>query len=794
MKTSQQNIFSVIFSLFIMPGCCCAGWQVETIQSPHLFQLMGPRSMAGDSDGYQHIAYGWDHLYYASENADGWVVSTVDASPSTGSRTVLALDSEDHAHIVYFDQLNKRLKYAFQFGEGWYIQTLPSEGDDVSDIFSMTLDKDGAPWICYFDTTSDLLVVLWDNGGGNWESSHVALLTAYFYAASIAVDGYSARIAYASGNPNEYYLQFAYNESGSWNYLTVDPGPATGEYIDMDIDAAHFVHIAYRDETSSQLKYTSFVPGGWPGSIEQVDSAGNTGFFPSICLDENSNPYIGYLNVTANGIKIAHKQGVNWELETVSNNLPSGRYLSMTLDFAGKSSFSHFDVESKDLLFLEQKANQWTTRVIDRSGSVGLFNSMVLNDAGDPVIAYSDQITGGVFLTQFNLADWSVQSVYSSPDIQINPSVTLDSRGKAHLCFQLQSEQKLVYASQTSNGWTYEQVETPGNPGSENAIALDNLNHPHICYLDYSAPEFLYTYFNGNTWQTETVHDGIANQFCLILDDAGLPHITYMAKNQTLWYAHKTEAGWVEEQLDSNNPTGFTSSLALDSLKNPHVVYYDAGSSFLIYMFFDGSDWNTETVAQSWVTERSISMILDRQDIPRIVFGDSQSNEFRYAFRTDTGWQLEIVDYPVRVNQASLGIDALDRLCVSYNDDYSKDLKFARIRPEIWYDLNMPSTWFETGDVFGLNRSVINGSNQLASFDEYVILDVFGSYWFAPAWTEVPDFQLMSVNASDADVEKIFHFEWPEVEGDISGIRFWGGIVAPGTSDLIDYDMAEFGW
>ena len=56
-------------------------WWTEVVDTSRHFSLMTARSLAYDSAGHPHIAYGEDHLYHAWFNSTNWNIETVDPAP-----------------------------------------------------------------------------------------------------------------------------------------------------------------------------------------------------------------------------------------------------------------------------------------------------------------------------------------------------------------------------------------------------------------------------------------------------------------------------------------------------------------------------------------------------------------------------------------------------------------------------------------------------------------------------------------------------------------------------------------
>ncbi|MBN2054985.1 hypothetical protein JW905_08680, partial [bacterium] len=74
--------------------------------------------------------------------------------------------------------------------------------------------------------------------------------------------------------------------------------------------------------------------------------------------------------------------------------------------------------------------------------------------------------------------------------------------------------------------------------------------------------------------------------------------------------------------------------------------------------------------------------------------------------------------------------------------------------------------------------------------DVYIALDVYGSFWFWPGWTQELDFLTWTIDAEDCRTDDILEFTWPDGAGAAEGIMFWTAMFTPGTFDLV----GQIGW
>jgi len=109
-------------------------------------------------------------------------------------------------------------------------------------------------------------------------------------------------------------------------------------------------------------------------------------------------------------------------------------------------------------------------------------------------------------------------------------------------------------------------------------------------------------------------------------------------------------------------------------------------------------------------------------------------------------------------------------------------------------DLILNSDYFRPNDLFELLYSIVNPGPAL-EVELYIILDVYGIYFFYPTWTQDLDNELVDLPAYDSTTETVLSFTWPAGAGSANDIMFWGGMLEPGTVNLVgDIDYVSFGW
>ena len=240
---------------------------------------------------------------------------------------------------------------------------------------------------------------------------------------------------------------------------------------------------------------------------------------------------------------------------------------------------------------------------------------------------------------------------------------------------------------------------------------------------------------SGNAW----------GEGYLALDSLSNPHVIYYSTGDgSLKYAVRTGGLWGIESLGINN-LGYPASLALDSQDTPHICYHDGTDFSLKYAVKSGGTWIVETVDGSYpiVTAGQYnSLALDSQDNPHISYSASvkrsdqpfyYNKDLRYASKKLGSWTIETLDaHPNTTERSYIAVDSQDDIHISYCHNHYSDLKYVhRITgTELLGDTLQLNGSFEAGPDPGATLPIDPGSTDIT--DWLVIrdqIDYMGSYW-----------------------------------------------------------------
>ena len=151
---------------------------------------------------------------------------------------------------------------------------------------------------------------------------------------------------------------------------------------------------------------------------------------------------------------------------------------------------------------------------------------------------------------------------------------------------------------------------------------------------------------------------------------------------------------WTTETVDTEENSGTSLTLALDSKGSPGIAYcrWRSGEEAyeLKFAWRETDGWRTEAVDGEGDVGYQCSLAFDANDKPAIAYLDRTHGRLKFARRGETGWSFQTVDSVPSVFETSLKRDRKGVLFVSYITDEPlvldepHELKLARLVDEEW--------------------------------------------------------------------------------------------------------------
>jgi hypothetical protein len=251
-------------------------------------------------------------------------------------------------------------------------------------------------------------------------------------------------------------------------------------------------------------------------------------------------------------------------------------------------------------------------------GGGGDYNSIALDSLDNPHISYLDDSDPVNYILRHAFFDgrtWH-KEIIDSGDVGWYSSIRVDSLDHIHISYRSDDPSySLKYAFFDGLNWHNSIVESGGYSTS---IAIDGNNRPHISHVTGSN-ELKYVRYDGNNWVSETLSQGLSlsGTTSLALTSTGAAYISFSDSSSPnrLYLATNVSGSWEVNSLAD----GRQSSLALDSLGNPHILFFSEGTQELVYNRFNGFAWITKSYQD--VAVEATSIALDKYDHAHLSFG-----------------------------------------------------------------------------------------------------------------------------------------------------------------------------
>lgn len=690
--TTSTETLAIPVTLTVTPSPFSPTWVKERVIDDKTFDALTQHNLAVDSQGWSHVVYGGDQLYYAWYNGVAWQYETVPTLPGSGWWASLALDEQDRPHVAFHNSTQHSLQYATKTAGTWHIETVEAGDSTVGWGTAVALDSNGYPHIAYNSgTQAALKYARWT--GTDWQREVIVGPEGNIQHLSLALDGsdrphisyYDA--TFPNGGTSGGTVKYVTKNGQAWTVTTASECQGNihgGCPASIAVDSSDRPHISYTQQGNEDdhLVYAYWNGANWlTDTVDTIaDGIGLTSH-ASLSLTSDDRPIIGYVDVVFNGseteseVRVATWDGGNWLTDTVDTipwQVLGTHHVALGLGADGQPHLAYFDIRGQSLYYATLPSGGVPqVMLLDETRRVGLAG-MGLDAAAKPYLLHTD---GSAALTIYESR--SENGVWTDEMIANGrfPSLAMDNSGNPRLAFLTYgtTNTMLQYGAWNGISWVVNTAVTAPylyNP----LLQLSPTGIPHLLY---SGPTGLTrAYLSGNSWLTQTLPiSQQAKKFAL--GDDGAYHLTYYDYDVGLIYGQWL-GGWLTATVAA---TTAVHDLALDNNSVPHMVYHS--SAGIVYGTWSGGSWITETVMSSHAPlgggggQDYLALDFTADDQPVIVLSGMGSG-MQAATKTAGVWQVETVDAAPNVGFTSkLAVDAQSSPVIAYTDNTNGDLKFA---------------------------------------------------------------------------------------------------------------------
>jgi hypothetical protein len=217
------------------------------------------------SFAYYDLYYNYPYLTDYTSLGVGITVQAdylaIDTSSFIGLYTALVIDSQDYAHVAFYDEsspygtgIQPETQYStfdINLSDACFSSTIGDDGIDNS----LAVKSDDTVCIAYQDFVAGDLIYACNTGScGGWSTQTVAATGSVGEFAGLAFNSDDQPyIAYYDATNER--LMMAHDSGAGFTTFVVDESASVGTFADIAIDPSDNVHVSYYDADSQALKY-----------------------------------------------------------------------------------------------------------------------------------------------------------------------------------------------------------------------------------------------------------------------------------------------------------------------------------------------------------------------------------------------------------------------------------------------------------------------------------------------------------------------------------------------------------
>lgn len=203
-------------------------------------------------------------------------------------------------------------------------------------------------------------------------------------------------------------LMYAVLDGGNWLRSRLDSAGDTGDFPSLKFDPNGRAFISYYDRTNGDLKLAwQSSSGSW--STRALETAGNTGAYSSLTFSPAGLPRIAYSDVDGLRLKFAWQNANGtWEIRSIDKTVTAGvRFTSIAMDQANNLPYiAYYDVRKKDLRMAWSEGGAWHSQRVAQVGWQGEFSNLYVDSAGRPNVVYFNRSLGTTNLATLVSGEW----------------------------------------------------------------------------------------------------------------------------------------------------------------------------------------------------------------------------------------------------------------------------------------------------------------------------------------------------------------------------------------------------
>ena len=340
----------------------------------------------------------------AAISAQGWRISTLDAAGDVDAWVDLTLDGDGWPHLCAQNRFYGDLQYRWRDGLGWHFDVVEHLNSPVGG--RIALDPAGQPYVFYGNPVSGLLTLAHRlDAQAGWELEHPMDWEWQSTPAPVEMLAWSVAAHPVSGVPQICYTwrqledpagcRLAWAErvpdglGHPWTVRVISDKAVDqleGAGANLVLPADLNPRVSFFDEGAQDLYLWSAGGPGQSGQLTAVATAGISGRYNALAVDEAGFPHLVYTDESNEVIRYLFGS-----VETIAatGTYTQPRFTDIALDALGRPHVTFYDERSSDLMYAwRDAAGLWRVIEVDHVGPFPSSQALVLDHLNVPCLAY----------------------------------------------------------------------------------------------------------------------------------------------------------------------------------------------------------------------------------------------------------------------------------------------------------------------------------------------------------------------------------------------------------------------
>jgi hypothetical protein len=282
-----------------------------------------------------------------------------------------------------------------------------------------------------------------------------------------------------------------------------------------------------------------------------------------------------------------------------------GQDNAIRFDRDGVLYYTWYDLGDRKLKYATRNTDgDWSgTRTLDNGSDVGQFLSMALTSTGKPAVAYYDVFNANLKYAEWDGGRWNVSTVDSAGRVGLYTSLTFDQFDDPIITYYSKASGDLKLAFNDGAGWAVSTIDATGDVGRYSSVAISNTGQWSVAYENSSTGQYKFARRNANgTWSAQVVDDDTrigGGYVSLAYDTANRPAFSYYdAFNADLKFARFNGSSWETETVASNLSQGLYTNLHMTGAGEADILYYSKSADAVFRATGNLGDWSVAPLVE----------------------------------------------------------------------------------------------------------------------------------------------------------------------------------------------------